>query len=62
MICDAHSRHSVRSQHVGKIDGEQMQTLFASAFRKFGVPQSMRTDTGPPFSWPPEAGLSRQSL
>lgn len=60
-ITDAHSRFLIRCQSVPKADGPHVRAIFLDAFREFGLPRSIRTDNGPPFSSVGLAGLSRLS-
>ena len=55
-MTDAHSRYLLRCQSVEKTNTEQVQAIFAAAFREYGMPQTIRTDNGAPF--PPEPSLA----
>jgi transposase InsO family protein len=61
-ISDAHSRYLLRCQHVEKTNTEQVQAIFAAAFREYGMPQAIRTDNGTPFASRAIAGISRLSV
>jgi transposase InsO family protein len=61
-ISDAHSRYLLRCQNVGKTNTEQVQAIFAAAFREYGMPQAIRTDNGAPFASRAVAGISRLSV
>lgn len=61
-ITDAHSRYLLSCQQVAKTNGEHVQGIFEAAFREYGLPQTMRTDNGPPFASRAVAGLSRLAV
>jgi transposase InsO family protein len=61
-MTDAHSRYLLRCQSVEKTNTEQVQAIFAAAFREYGMPQTIRTDNGVPFASRAIAGISRLSL
>jgi transposase InsO family protein len=61
-ITDAHSRYLLRCQSVEKTNTEQVQAIFAAAFREYGMPQTIRTDNGAPFASRAIAGISRLSI
>ena len=61
-ITDAHSRYLLRCQSVEKTNTEQVQAIFAAAFREYGMPQRIRTDNGAPFASRAIAGISRLSI
>jgi len=60
-ITDAHSRFLFRVEGLKKPRFRQVQTVFESAFREFGIPTAIRSDNGPPFASKAPAGLSRLS-
>ena len=61
-MTDAHSRYLLRCQGVEKTNTEQVQAIFAAAFREYGMPQTIRTDNGVPFASRAIAGISRLSI
>ncbi len=61
-MTDAHSRYLLRCQSVEKTNTEQVEAIFAAAFREYGLPQSIRTDNGAPFASRAIAGISRLSI
>jgi transposase InsO family protein len=61
-ISDAHSRYLLRCQSVEKTNTEQVLAIFAAVFREYGMPESIRTDNGPPFASRAIAGISVLSL
>ena len=61
-MTDAHSRYLLRCQSVEKTNTEQVQAIFAAAFREYGLPQTIRTDNGAPFASRAIAGISRLSI
>jgi transposase InsO family protein len=61
-VSDAHSRYLLRCQNVEKTNTEQVQAIFAAAFREYGMPQAIRTDNGAPFASRAIAGISRLSV
>jgi transposase InsO family protein len=61
-MTDAHSRYLLRCQSVEKTNTEQVQAIFAAAFREYGMPQRIRTDNGVPFASRAIVGISRLSI
>jgi transposase InsO family protein len=61
-ITDAHSRYLLRCQSVEKTNTEQVEAIFAAAFREYGMPRAIRTDNGAPFASRAIAGISRLSI
>lgn len=61
-ISDAHSRYLLRCQAVGRPDYEHTRGEFEAAFRRYGLPDTMRTDNGSPFASIGLAGLSRLAV
>ena len=50
-ISEAHSRYLLCCQGLGGATGFiTVKPLFIQTFRKYGLPESMRTDNGPPFA------------
>ena len=45
-----------------KTDTERVRAIFEAAFREYGMPQSIRTDNGPPFASLAIGGLSRLAV
>jgi transposase InsO family protein len=61
-ITDAWSRYLLRAQAVEKTDTERVRAVFEAAFREHGMPESIRTDNGPPFASSAVGGLSRLAV
>ena len=61
-VSDAYSRYLLRCQAVDRADTEQVQGIFAAAFREYGMPLAMRSDNGAPFASRAIAGLSRLAV
>jgi putative transposase len=61
-IMDGFSRFLLRCQGLKRPLSAPVQTVFESAFREFGVPDSIRTDNGAPFSTLAAGGLSRLAV
>lgn len=61
-ITDGASRYLLRCTALGRIDRPNVQPVFESAFREFGLPYVLRTDNGPPFVTVGPAGLSRFAI
>jgi len=62
-ISDAHSRYLLACQGLdGSTGWLTVQPLFIAAFRRYGMPQAMRTDNGAPFATRGLAGLSALSV
>jgi transposase InsO family protein len=61
-ITDAHSRYLFRCQAVDKMDTARVQAIFEAVFREYGLPETIRTDNGPPFASRALAGLSRLAV
>jgi transposase InsO family protein len=59
---DAFSRFLLRSRAVAKTDGPHVKSVFEAMFREYGLPESIRTDNGPPFASRAPGGLSRLSM
>lgn len=60
-ITDACSRFLFRVEGLKKPRFRQVQKVFESAFREFGMPTAIRSDNGPPFASKAPAGLTRLS-
>jgi transposase InsO family protein len=61
-ISDAYSRYLLRCRSVEKTDGVHVRAKFEAVFREYGMPDSIRSDNGPPFAAPAPAGLSRLAM
>ena len=62
-ISDGHSRYLLACQGLdGSTGWLTVQPLFIAAFRRYGMPQAMRTDNGAPFATRGLAGLSALSV
>lgn len=61
-IMDGFSRYLLRCHALRRPLGGPVQHVFESAFREFGLPQTIRTDNGPPFSTLAAGGLSRLAV
>jgi putative transposase len=61
-MSDAYSRYLLRCQAVDKTDTAAVQSIFAAAFREYGLPQAIRSDNGSPFASRALSGLSRLAL
>ena len=62
-ISDAHSRYLLCCQGLGGATGFiTVKLLFIQTFRKHGLPESMRTDNGPPFATTALGGLSELAV
>ena len=58
-IMDGFSRYLLRCEALRRPLSAPVQKVFESAFREFGLPQTIRTDNGAPFSTLAPGGLSR---
>jgi transposase InsO family protein len=61
-IMDGFSRYLLRCQALTRPLFAQSRRVFELAFREFGLPQTIRTDNGPPFSTLAAGGLSRLAV
>ena len=62
-VTDAHTRFLIGCQCMcGKTDTDHVRALFELWFRRFGLPEKIRTDNGAPFASTGLAGLSRLSV
>ena len=59
---DGFSRYLLRCHGLPRPLGAPVQRTFESAFREFGLPATIRTDNGPPFSTLAAGGLSRVAV
>lgn len=60
-VTDAHSRYLLWCQSLPRTDGRSALPAFEAVFRRFGLPDAIRTDNGSPFASTGPAGLSRLS-
>jgi transposase InsO family protein len=61
-IMDGFSRYLLRCQALARPLSAPVHHVFESAFREFGLPQTIRTDNGAPFSTLAPGGLSRLAV
>jgi transposase InsO family protein len=61
-ISDGYSRFLLRCQALRRPLSGHAQKVFESAFRQYGLPDTIRTDNGAPFSTLAPAGLSRLAV
>jgi len=61
-IMDGFSRYLLRCQALPRPLSGPVQDVFVAAFREFGLPRSIRTDNGAPFSTLAPGGLSRLAV
>lgn len=61
-IMDGHSRYLLRCQAVARLDYANTRGLFEATFRRYGLPESIRTDNGEPFAGNGLLGLSRLNV
>src|SRR5688572_658119 len=61
-IMDGFSRYLLRCQALKRPVFGHSRAVFESAFREFGLPQTIRTDNGAPFSTLAAGGLSRLAV
>jgi transposase InsO family protein len=61
-VTDAYSRYLLRCTSVAKMDYGHVRSLFEATFRRYGLPEAIRTDNGQPFASVGLAGLSRLSI
>jgi putative transposase len=57
-LSDLASRYVLRLQAIERTDGEHVWPIIDAAFREFGLPLVMRSDSGPPFASVAAGGLS----
>src|SRR5262249_14155751 len=57
-LSDAYSRYLLRCQAVSRTDEDHVWPILGAAFREFGLPNSRRSDNGPPFVSPVPGALS----
>ena len=60
-VTDGHSRYLLRCTAAAKMDHDTVRGLFEATFRRYGLPEAIRTDNGQPFAGVGRAGLSRLS-
>jgi len=61
-VTDAYSRYVLRCTSVARMDYGHVRSLFEATFRRYGLPEAIRTDNGQPFASVGLAGLSRLSI
>jgi transposase InsO family protein len=61
-LSDAMSRYLLRCQVVARPDYGHVRPVLEAAFCEFGLPQTIRSDNGPPFASTAAGGLSALSL
>ena len=61
-MTDAYSRYLLRCQIVDRMNTDQVQAVYVSAFREYGMPLAIRSDNGAPFASRAIAGLSRLAV
>lgn len=61
-VRDLHSRFILSATSVGRRNTAQVGGLFRSLFRRYGVPESIRSDRGSPFCGNGPYGLTKLSL
>jgi transposase InsO family protein len=61
-LLDAYSRYLLRCEALLDPDGREVEYIFDSAFREFGLPDAIRSDNGPPFASNAPAGLTRLAV
>ena len=61
-VMDGFSRCLLRCHGLPRPLSAPVQRIFESAFREFGLPETIRTDNGPPFSTLAPGGLSRLAV
>ena len=61
-IMDGFSRYLLRCQALPRPLSAPSQAVFESAFREYGLPETIRTDNGAPFSTLAPGGLSRLAV
>jgi transposase InsO family protein len=59
---DGFSRNLLRCEPLRRPLSGPVQKVFESTFREYGLPQTIRTDNGPPFSTLAPGGLSRLAV
>lgn len=61
-LSDAYSRFLLRCEGLWRTRESDVQPLFESAFREYGLPVALRTDNGPPFASVSVGGLTRLAI
>ncbi len=61
-LIDAYSRYLLRCEVVSEPNGREVQRIFDSAFREFGLPEAIRSDNGPPFASTGAGGLTELNV
>ena len=57
-LIDAYSRYLLRCEGLTEPNGREVEYIFDSAFREFGLPAAIRSDNGPPFASTGAGGLT----
>jgi transposase InsO family protein len=57
-LIDAYSRYLLRCEVLAEPNGREVEYVFDSAFREFGLPAAIRSDNGPPFASTGAGGLT----
>lgn len=61
-LIDAYSRYLLRCEALLDPDTKNVKPIFDSAFQEFGLPESLRSDNGPPFASTGAGGLTTLSV
>ena len=61
-LIDAYSRYLLRCEGMTEPNGREVEHVFDSAFREFGLPAAIRSDNGPPFASTGAGGLTRLNV
>lgn len=61
-ILDGFSRYLIRCEAILDPNGIEVQRVFDSAFREFGLPVAIRSDNGPPFASTGPGGLTHLNV
>ena len=61
-VTDQHSRFILGCEGMAAISGDESREVFEELFRRYGVPESMRSDNGTPFSSTGLGNLSKLSV
>jgi len=61
-VTDLYSRYLICVQVVPRVNSDCVRLVLEDCFKRYGLPQSIRTDNGPPFAGRGAGGLSGLSL
>jgi transposase InsO family protein len=61
-LLDAYSRYLLRCEALLEPNGREVERILDSAFREFGVPDTIRSDNGPPFASTAAGRLTQLSV